>query len=264
MSAETIRSYTWLGRDELHLDNPNINIYGSMIIGCYGGNSSAGAIKNEDAVWCLSSNDWQLGMIFDAHNSSDSVVYLVQLFNTLQPQIEQIMRQKFEYAFPKLQQFLLEILSEQKFRDVQGETSVLICAHKDGFLWWFCIGDNLVCVLHPELIKLGQCALNQRSFYEWVGEVNTFDLPIACYSLGIRELRQGKNYIIMTTDGLLECGSRYFDNPTYFYNHFTQQTNLSYSVQSALKSVHTEHGKDSATIIAWVVENKRDVSYPTS
>ena len=33
-------------------------------------------------------------------------------------------------------------------------------------------------VFHDELHKLGQYALNQRHFYEWIGNVNTFDLPV--------------------------------------------------------------------------------------
>ncbi len=263
MSSETIQLHTWVGYEKPYLASPNISTCGSMLVGCYGGNKSAGAIKNEDAVWCLVGETWQLGIIFDAHNSSESAVYLVDLFSTFQLKFEQIMSEKLPYAFSQLQQFIIKLLGEQEFKNIQGETSILICAHKDGFLWWFCIGDNLACLLHPELIQFGQYALNQRSFYEWVGEANTFALPVACYSSGIRELRQGKNIIVMVTDGLLEFGSRSFENSTYFYNHFTRPKHLRKAVQSALDSVHTTQGKDSATIVVWTVDNNRTVTYPT-
>ncbi len=70
---------------------------------------------------------------------------------------------------------------------------------------------------YEELHKLGQYALNQRHFYEWIGNVNTFDLPVPCYSSGIRELRTGKNRIVMVTDGVLEWERRY-ETPVNLYN----------------------------------------------
>lgn len=50
-------------------------------------------------------------------------------------------------------------------------------------------------LLHPEYAKMGQHALNQRSFYEWIGEVNTFTKPVPCYSSGIKRFRKGINSI---------------------------------------------------------------------
>ena len=267
MSKHDICTFSWLGRDNLYLDEVNISTCKSLIIGCYGGNTASGAKKNEDAVWCIAGNDWQLAAILDAHNTAESATLIVDRLNHHLSQFRDIMNMSLELAIPSLQTCILELLNEPEFRlklrAIQGETALLICAQKDGFLWWLSIGDCLVYVLHEELITLGQSALNQRHFYEWIGKVNTFELPLACYSSGIRELRQGQNIIVMVTDGLLECGSRQFEDTVHFYEHFTQSKHLSDAVQSALKSVHTEKGRDSATIIAWSVNNPRNVSYPT-
>lgn len=263
MDSQKIHHFVWFGRDAPHLDKPAINRCNSMVIGCYGGNKGSGADKNEDTAWCLAGDDWQMGMLCDAHNSAESSTFITELFNRYQQKFTEIMIQPIDHAFPKLQHFILQLFTEQTYQNIRGETAVLVCAQKGGFLSWFCIGDNVVYLLHPELKQLGQTALNQRNFYEWVGAANTFDLPVPCYSSGIREIRQGKNLVIMTTDGLLECGSRPFENPQYFFDHFTQSINLEHAVQYALDIVHVEQGKDSATIIAWSVENNRKVSYPT-
>ena len=49
-----VHKHRWLGSQLPHLDRPAIVVCGNVVIGCYGGNTSAGAHKNEDAalVWC--------------------------------------------------------------------------------------------------------------------------------------------------------------------------------------------------------------------
>ncbi|MEK4512079.1 hypothetical protein [Paenibacillus sp. FSL K6-2524] len=59
-------------------------------------------------------------------------------------------------------------------------------------------------LFHPDLAKFNQYGLNQRQFFEWVGQVNTFDLSVPCYTSGRRQLRYGSNYIVLATDGVLE------------------------------------------------------------
>ena len=141
-------------------------------------------------------------------------------------------------------------------RSVQGETACLICARKAQFLWWLSIGDCLVYLFHPDLARLGQYALNQRSFFEWIGRANTFDLPIPCYATGVRELRAGLNRVVMTTDGLIECGSRPFEDPHRLDAIFNPEdqgphADLEASTVAALSRVREERGRDSATVIAW-------------
>jgi hypothetical protein len=99
-------------------------------------------------------------------------------------------------------------------------------------------------------------ATQNDNFYEWVGKVNTFELPIPCFASGVRELRQGANHILMVTDGLLECGSRPFEDARALYDlgkwngeedGFAGQER----VEKALARVHEEQGRDSATVIQW-------------
>jgi hypothetical protein len=55
----------------------------------------------------------------------------------------------------------------------------------------------------------------------------------------------------MVTDGLLEFGRRPFEDAAQLYKAFTKGSDLAANVESALKKVHQERGKDSATAIAW-------------
>jgi hypothetical protein len=108
------------------------------------------------------------------------------------------------------------------------------------------------------LAHLGQMALNQRSFYEWVGHENTFELPVPCYTSGTRRLLRGTGTILMVTDGLLECGSRPFADPLNLYHLFNADPSialdLSEATAAALLRVRRELGRDSATILTWRVE----------
>src|SRR5439155_2839921 len=120
-------------------------------------------------------------------------------------------------AFSSLHRHLLALFHSPVFREkcarVQGETACLIGARKGPYHWWLSVGDCLVYVFHPELARLGQFALNQRSFFEWIGRANSLGLPVPCHASGVRELRRGENRILMTTDGLLEFGTRPFEDP---------------------------------------------------
>lgn len=114
----------------------------------------------------------------------------------------------------------------------------------------------LIYVFHEELHKLGQYALNQRHFYEWIGNVNTFHLPVPCYSTGIRELRTGKNRIVLVTDGVLECGERRYEKSSNLYEDMNgNKEELTECVRNVLEHVHHQLGRDSATIISWDCEN---------
>lgn len=75
------------------------------------------------------------------------------------------------------------------------------------------VGDCVLYLFHPDYAKFDQYAVNQRSFFEWIGEVNSFSEPVPCYTTGIKRLRQGRNLILALTDGVLEFGNRPFQNP---------------------------------------------------
>ena len=145
-----------------------------------------------------------------------------------------------------------------KCKTVQGETAVLMCVQKGTFLWWLSVGDNLIYLLHPQLANMGQYALNQRHFYEWIGQVNSLALPIPAYSRGVSELRKGMNTIVLFTDGVLE-----FEDSPSMDNHVLYQafhavqaedTNQKQALLEVLEKVHKGLGWDSATVMSFSVD----------
>ena len=241
----------------MQLDTPAIDLCGDVVIGRYGGRVSAGANKNEDGalVWCAADRSWEFALIIDAHSSAESAQLLLEVIEGEVNGIIESLSGPVQSAFSNLHSLLISTFTSPGFRSrcrqVEGEASCLICARKDGFLWWLSVGDCVIYLLHPDLARLGQYALNQRSFYEWVGNRNTFDLELPCYTSGVRQLGRGTNTIVMVTDGLLECGRRPFEDPAQLYKALTKGSNLATNVESALQKVHQERGKDSATVIAW-------------
>ncbi len=270
MFRANVLTLRWLGSDAPHLDQPFVARCGDVVIGCYGGNTSAGAHKNEDAalVWCATDGSWKFAVLLDAHLTTQSAQLVLELIEVEQETILAILSRPPGEAFSALHQLLADHFRSKAFkvrcRTIQGETACLICAQKEQFLWWWSVGDCLVYLLHPELAQRGQYALNQRGFYEWIGRANTFELPVPCYASGVRELRRGCNHILMTTDGLLECGSRPFENARYLYEVLAGNPGPASSVRTALQKVHQERGRDSATVIYWRYDNKdRACTFPS-
>ncbi|EAO52552.1 hypothetical protein RBTH_08188 [Bacillus thuringiensis serovar israelensis ATCC 35646] len=74
---------------------------------------------------------------------------------------------------------------------------MLTMCKKRKYIWWLSIGDCLVYVFHEELHKLGQYALNQRHFYEWIGNVTHWITLFWVISSVFRELRTGRTRIVM-------------------------------------------------------------------
>lgn len=256
---ENIETFRWLGSDEAHLDKPGVYTCGRVVVGLYGGNTEAGASANEDAalVLCQGHADWELAVVVDAHYSSDSARLILDALAGERERIVECMAQPVAVAFGMLERRILDLFASGEFRarcrQVVGEASCLVAARKDRFVWWLSVGDCVAYALHRALAGPGQFALNQRSFFEWIGHHNTFDLAVPCYTRGVKELRAGRTVLVLTTDGLLECGNRPFEDPRYLYYGFTYGTDsdLADNVLNALGTVHGERGKDSATVIAW-------------
>jgi hypothetical protein len=257
-----IRRFRWLGSEAPHLDVPVVARCGHVVIGCYGGHTEAGADRNEDGalVWCAGDGAWEFATLLDAHASAESAGLVMTAMEAEETAIRATLSQPAGRGFGSLQEVLLARFGSDAFRaqcrSVQGETACLICARKAQFLWWLSIGDCVVYLFHPELARLGEFALNQRSFFEWIGRANTFDLPVPCYTTGVRELRRGRNRILMVTDGLLECGSRLFEKPAELYRRFMTgnqgaELDLEGAVAGVLAQVREERGRDSASVIAW-------------
>ena len=255
-------SLFWSGSENMFLDNPQIVSCGSVHIGFYGGNTQSGQFKNEDGAIVLTGSNWEFCLILDAHNSSESGQLLIQILKSQQEALRSLLES--ENGLLEIQSFILDLLRKHEvdFAQVRGETACLICVRKQQFLYWFSIGDCLLYLFHSELAKMGQFAINQRQFYEWIGQINSLALPIPCYSSGTRELRQGKNVILISTDGLVEYENSPFTENKFTYEFFTQRA-IKEAVYKALEKVHKAKGRDSTTIIAYTYINKDPGLNPT-
>jgi len=256
---------SWTGHQEPNLDIPQIYQCGRVSLGCYGGNSKADAKKNEDAAFILTDKnlDWTFAALFDAHNSSESALLMLDFFEKHSDTIIAHLAKPISKAFIELEKFIVSQLLSDAFleasAEVQGETAMLLCVQKGNFVWWLSVGDNLIYLLHPELANLGQYVLNQRHFYQWIGQVNSLALPVPTYSRGVSELRKGINTIVLLTDGVLEFeNSPYTESellyelcyPSETFDIAKQETIL----KTLLQHVHDDMGRDSATVISFNVD----------
>ncbi|MFS0864748.1 protein phosphatase 2C domain-containing protein [Fredinandcohnia sp. 179-A 10B2 NHS] len=261
--------FSWVGSQKHFIDKPDIIQIRHIVLGRFGGNSKAGQSKNEDGclIWVDEEDDFEFVMILDAHNTAESAELIIDTIEDQKNAIYSILRDAVNPAFKNLQEYILSIFQNSSFKNackkIQGETACLIAVRKANFLWWFSIGDCLLYLYHPELVALNEYQQNHRSFYEWVGQVNTFELPVPCYTTGCKELRTGKNHIFLTTDGLVECPNTNFDNPIEIFSYFTRQSNEN-AVQELLSYIQQKDVRDSTTILSWIVDNKLPASKPSN
>lgn len=253
-------SFRWVGSDESFLDRPALAECGSVVIGRYGGRISSGATRNEDGalVWCDVAGAWEFAALLDAHFSAESAALIVTTLEAERPRLLAALALPVESAFRVLQETLLAIFSDRAFRarchEVQGEASCLIAARKGAYLWWFSVGDCLAYFLHPEAAHLGQFVLNQRVFFTWIGEHNTFDEPVPCFSTGTQRLYYGESLIALSTDGVFESIPAFYDEPASLLDMLDGDGQpLAQGVSRILTAVHNAHGRDSATLLAWRV-----------
>lgn len=259
---------SWAGSEETFVDQPDVTIIKNIAVGRFGGNSSAGQYKNEDGclVWANSEQDWEFVMILDGHKTAESVELVIKTFDDERRTIGDILSMQITQAFDELEAYIKNLFTSDRFREesrqINGETACLIVLRKEKFLWWFSIGDNLLCLFYKDLIALGQYAVNQRHFYEWVGVVSTFDLSVPCYTTGRKELRQGVNHIFLTTDGLLECPGEPYDSPEKIPAILLGASNTK-GVEKLLKDIQTHQVRDSTTIVSWQVSINEKATIPS-
>jgi hypothetical protein len=257
-------TFRWVGGEAPLLDTPTVARCGRVVVGRYGGNTSAGATSNDDGalVWCAEDGAWEFAVLLDAHFSDQSAALVIEALEYARDGIAKLLEQPPAAAFAAVQHLLIALFSSAEFRArcrrVEGEASCLIFVRRGGFLWWLAVGDCLGYLLHEDLARFGQFAVNQRTFFEWIGQSNTFDLPVPCYTVGTLQLRLGWNTLLMVTDGLFEWGSRVYEQPTELYRLFAGRGDdidqLEQAARTALYRVHSERGRDSATLLAWRVE----------
>ncbi|GLX66540.1 protein phosphatase 2C domain-containing protein [Paenibacillus glycanilyticus] len=266
-----MKPFVWLGDEDKHLDDPFVTNYMDISIGLYGGNTFAGANKNEDGtlVWRNEDHSGEIVAIVDAHNTAQSAELVIRSLETIMPNIIEALSPCNLNVFENINKMIIHLFSSDHFvnqcKDVIGETACLICIRRDQYLWWLNIGDCVLYLFHEELQQRGQYALNQRNFYEWIGNQSAFNYGIPCYSTGLRELRPGTNTILVTTDGLLEYGDRHYDKSENIYNCVKNQfqSSLDASIKKLITDVHEGQGRDSATVISWTIENNLPACYPS-
>lgn len=261
------RKLQWIGQEDPCINQIKIEICGQMVLGRYGGNRQAGAHKNEDGAMEVKGTDWEFAMILDGHNSAASVDLAMKTIDKEWDKLAASLDEPVETAFQSFEKQILSVFQSQVFLDsckqINGETACLLSVRKENYLWWLSVGDCLIYLFHDELHKLWQYALNQRHFYEWIGQINTFSQSVPCYSSGIRELRSGHNRIVLVTDGVLECGERYYETPSRLYSDCYGQPVQS-SIECILQHVHENIGRDSATIVCWDYHNPLPAAYPSN
>lgn len=259
-----VKELHWVGSQKTFFDEPDIVKVGNVVVGRYGGNSHAGQYKNEDGclVWCNDEEEWEFTIVLDAHNTAESAEIVVEAFLTEKAAILEILALAVdENIFKKLEQKVVAIFQSDEFlekcRTCIGETAVLVVFRKDKYVWWFSVGDCVLYLFHQELVDLGQYALNQRQFYQWVGQVNTFEEAVACYSTGTSELRKGVNRIFVTTDGLLECPGEPFGRAEDMYDTFLHSSEGAEAVKSMFDRIIENNVRDSTTVVSWEVDVKK-------
>ncbi|WP_342505580.1 protein phosphatase 2C domain-containing protein [Sporosarcina sp. FSL K6-2383] len=261
-----MNEFSWVGSKKDYVDERDVQWMNRVAVGRFGGNSSAGQTKNEDGCIVWQTDDWEFAVILDAHKSAESAELVIRTFEQYKEGLSEILSMEGPPRFKKLEDKLLGIFQSDELlaacRNVTGETACLVVVRKDNYIWWFSVGDCLVYLLHPELIALNQFQLNQRQFFEWIGQVNTFEKTVPCYTSGTRELRKGTNIIFMTTDGLLECPGEPFTNPQNLVEVLNAEA-LDESISRMLMEIERRNVRDSTTIISWTVEVEKEGSIPS-
>ncbi|QDQ02685.1 protein phosphatase 2C domain-containing protein [Lysinibacillus fusiformis] len=266
-----IEDFSWVGSQENFIDKPSFLQLNHIGVGRYGGNSNAGQYKNEDGclVWFNVKEDWEFIILLDAHNTSESAKIILKHFDNEKSQIKDLLSLPTNHqTFKRLEDKILNLFQSEEFlsvcRKVTGETACLIVARKDKYVWWFSVGDCILYLFHQELAALSQYQLNQRQFYEWIGQVNTFEQEVPCYTVGKRELRQGENRLFLTTDGLIECPNEPYSNPINIYNSFNNQNDDESNIWSMLKNIKNNDVRDSTTIVSLKVNISKRATRPSN
>lgn len=268
-NARHKNEFSWVGSQSHYVDEIDVCQIQNVTVGRFGGNSTAGQYKNEDAclVWTNEKEDWEFVVLLDAHQSAESAELVVSEVNSLKGAIQNNLTLPIKQAFEQTAETLLTTFDSPHFKEacqkIQGETAVLCVVRKGKFLWWLSIGDCLLYLFHPELKALNETQQNHRSFYEWIGKVNTFDLLVPCYSVGTKELRKGKNHILLTTDGLVECPNTNFSNPNEVGKPFETLSNEQ-GVLALLEEIKQKNVRDSTTILSWVIDLDADSTRPSN
>jgi len=258
-----MNSWVWNGREAPHSSRPETLQLGRVSVGLYGGTGG----KNEDGALIWEGADWVFAVVVDAHSSSESTDLILDVLTNVREEMLPLLEGNQSSDFVNLQRTVLGLLTspniQERFAQVKGEASCLICYQRGRFLTWMSVGDNSLYVLHPDLERLGQHTLTVRNFYEWVGARNSLALDVPCFASGTREMRQGEQIIALVTDGLLEVDTLPFNEPAKFSTEI-RKGDLQAALRGMLDEVQRHQGRDSATVVAWKVHCEVQGLLPTS
>ncbi|WP_226679803.1 protein phosphatase 2C domain-containing protein [Sutcliffiella horikoshii] len=265
-----VNKLSWVGSKKHFVDEISVMTVGEKIVlGRFGGNSSAGQYKNEDGclIWCDDKLDWEFVILLDAHFTAESAELVISTIEKNEQRFLDTFTFPVKELFASLSDLVLDIFQSESFiqecENVQGETACLFAFRKDKYLWWFSIGDCLLLLHHSELEQLGEYQQNQRSFYEWVGKESTFHKDVPCYSTGVKELRTGENHIFMTTDGLVECPNTSYSESKNIYRVFQDVDTCAVGVRKLLEDIQLKNVRDSTTVVSWIIQNDKVATIPS-
>jgi serine/threonine protein phosphatase PrpC len=257
--------HVWIGSEYPALDTTRVIPVGPFVLGLYGGDVTAGATVNEDAAYLWAEEDWEFVVVCDAHGGSDSAELVLKVVQIARPSLQAALACPVSVALPALARLVPDLFTPAAFRHacetLTGETSCLVAVRKGAYLWWMNIGDVRLYAFHPEYARLGQFAVMEPAYFEWIGRVSTFDEAVPCYATGVKRLRQGDNVVFVTTDGLLNAGD---DTAGLFNGLWTSRDDLGRGVQDLITRVQAAQGRDSATLVAWRVCVAEVAPYPST
>lgn len=252
----------WHGDYHKHLDEINIQTNKKVAYGCFGGATASGQTINEDGLFIAEDDYGVLAVLLDAHTTNESAVLILDAIQENLEGIKYLMSKADSMQL--ISKYFMDWIHDPTFikatKTVKGETAFLVVYQKNNYLWWLSVGDNSLYLLHPEFETLGQIRVNQRVFFQWIGNKNSIDLEMPCYTQGTIELRQGRNDVVMLTDGNLECEGAMYNDPKRIYQCFYNQEK---GIETILNHVKKVNGKDSATVITWSYNNEIDGLRPS-
>ena len=261
-----MRELSWVGSQQNFVDEINVRKISHITVGRFGGNSAAGQYKNEDGCLIWVGEEWEFTVLLDAHQTAESAELALSTVHLLKSTICMLLNLPATKAFPQIADLLISTFASSTFRDacqkIQGETAFLCVIRKDKYIWWLSIGDCVLHLFHPELNRMHEYQQNHRSFFEWIGRKNTFDLDVPCYSTGTKELRKGNNQLFLSTDGLIECPDTPYANPVEIQKIFNGR-DIPRGIELLLEHIKGKNVQDSTTIISWAVHMEREATLPS-
>lgn len=110
--------FRWIGSERDFVDRLDVQNIDGLVLGRFGGNSSAGQYKNEDAclIWKDEVQDFEFVMLLDAHNTAQSAELVLPQVETHKEQIKQLLCQPIHKDyFRNLEHLILEIFQQEAF-----------------------------------------------------------------------------------------------------------------------------------------------------